>query len=522
MKYHLMDNKPDNPIVRILLIEDDTLDQMAFTRMVREQNLAYECTMAASVAKAKAVLNNEMFDVVIIDYFLGDGTAFDVLDSVRNTPIIFATGAGTEELAVEAMKAGAKDYLIKDPDRNYLKILPETIKKSLSRKRMEDELRRYHSNLEILVKERTEQLAEEKELLAVTLSSMGDGVIAVDNQKRITLFNKVAEELTGWRFQEIPGMIVDGIFRLLDEKTMEMVQSPIEKVLKSGQAETLSSHKTLAGRNGRNLPVYAMATPIRRGEGGVIGVVMVFRDISKEREVEQMKADFISMMSHELRTPLTSIKAYTETILCTPEMPEETKHQFLMTVDEESNRLAGLVESILEISRIESGTVKLESKPVNVPDVAAAIALALKPLADKKNISLISDIETGIPAVLTDESAIQSIVTNIANNAIKFTPDGGNVRIEVKHTDEDLILRVADTGMGIPKEDLPKIFDKFYRVRRTGKQIQGTGLGLAVVKEIVTMLGGRIEVQSEINKGTVFKIVLPLKTVKATDIAVVS
>jgi len=182
---------------KVLLIEDDKLDRMAFLRMAEDKQLPYGCTVVGSVSQAKTILASERFDIIIVDYLLGDGTAFDVLNSITDTPTIFATGAGNEELAVKAMKAGACDYLIKDPTHSYLKVLPQIIKNAISHKKAQDELKKYHHRLEELVKERTDQLAEEKELLSVTLSSMGDAVIAVDAGKRIILFNTIAEDLTG-------------------------------------------------------------------------------------------------------------------------------------------------------------------------------------------------------------------------------------------------------------------------------------------------------------------------------------
>ena len=206
----------DDTRYKVLLIEDDKIDRVAFKRLVEDENLPYDYLIAGSVSEAQDILSSNEFDVAIIDYLLGDGTAFDLLDSMADVPVIFATGAGNEELAVKAMKAGACDYLIKDFKRNYLKVLPEVMKNAVSHKRAQDELKQYHNNLELLVKERTGQLAAEKELLSVTLSSMGDGVIAVDAEKRITLFNKVAENLLGWQFEQVRGKPVDEIFKVIN------------------------------------------------------------------------------------------------------------------------------------------------------------------------------------------------------------------------------------------------------------------------------------------------------------------
>jgi PAS domain S-box-containing protein len=495
---------------RILMVEDDRLDQMAFKRMVKEENLPYDYTIAGSVAQAEQILGGEKFDLVFVDYLLGDGTAFDILESIVDTPAVFATGTGSEELAVKAMKSGASDYLIKDPARNYLKVFPEIVKNTIRHKKAEDELKRYHVKLVELVKERTEQLAEEKELLAVTLSSMGDAVVAVDAENRIMLLNKTAEQLTGWRFEEVQGKPVDDIIRTINEQTRQPADSPIDRVLESRKIESGTDHDALVARLGRECPVSATAAPIRRNDGTMAGIVMVFRDVSQQREIDRMKSDFISSVSHELRTPLTSIKAYAETMLQDRNMTEETKREFLQIINEESDRLTNLINGILEISKIESGTIEIVRTRVNVASVISRAVADLEYLAGKKNIRLETDIAEHLPELLGDENKIRSMVSNLVNNAIKFTPENGRVMVSSQVNNNELLIKVTDNGMGIPKEDLPKIFGRFYRVHRPGTQIQGTGLGLAIVKEIVIRHDGRIEVESEINKGSTFTVYLPM------------
>ncbi len=483
---------------------------MAFKRMVKEENLPYDYTIAGSVAQASVILNNEKFDLIFVDYLLGDGTAFDILDSIVGTPAVFATGTGSEELAVKAMKSGASDYLIKDPARNYLKVLPEIVKNAIRHKNAEDELKQYHEKLVELVKERTEQLAEEKELLAVTLSSMGDAVIAVDADNRITLFNKAAEQLTGWRFEEVRYKQVDEIIKIINEITKQPNDSPIDMVLESREIESGTGNDVLIARNGRQCPIDATAAPIRKNDGTMTGIVMVFRDVSQQREIDRMKSDFISSVSHELRTPLTSIKAYAETMLEDHEMRDETRREFLQIINEESDRLTDLINGILDISKIEAGTIEIIRKPVNVASVVKRAAVSLEYLAGKKQIKLQTDITENLPELLGDENKIYSMITNLINNALKFTPEDGTVSVLAKLINNELVIKVSDTGMGIPKDDLNKIFGRFYRVRRPGKQIQGTGLGLAIVKEIVIRHDGRIDVESEIDKGSIFTVYLPV------------
>jgi len=495
---------------KILLIEDDKLDRMAFERLVEKQNLPYDYTIANSVAQAKNILENENFDIVIVDYLLGDGTAFDVFNFITDTPAIFATGAGTEELAIKAMKSHAYDYLIKDPDRNYLKVLPTVIKNAVNHKHAEQQLKKYHENLEVLVAERTAQLAAEKDLVSVTLSSMGDGVIAVDAEKRIMLFNKIAENLTGWKLHEAQGKNVDKIFHLCDEQTKKSVQSPIDRALRSGQIETACDKDCLVAKDGTCRSIAATAAPIRNNEQTMIGVVMVIRDVSREREIDRMKTNFVSSVSHELRTPLTSIKAYTATILRDPDMPKKIRNEFLTIIDEESNRLAKLVENLLEVSKIESGTAELTQQNVDIAAVIEQVLSTLQPLADEKNVRLKYEPTDELMTLPADRTRICSVVTNLINNAIKFTPQYGQVTVEIERKGYELVIKVSDTGVGIPKEALPRIFDRFYRVYRTGEQIQGTGLGLAIVKKIVAMHNGRIEVESKPQEGSTFTVYLPV------------
>ncbi|MHC4646811.1 MAG: PAS domain-containing sensor histidine kinase [Planctomycetota bacterium] len=372
----------------------------------------------------------------------------------------------------------------------------------------ENLLKKYRENLRALVRERTEETDAEKELLSVTFSSIGEGVVVVDPEKRILLFNEVAEELAGWEFELVQDKSIDKLFRVVDERTREVVESPIERVLRSGSIETGSSLEVLVSADGRERPIATVAAPIRiRGE--TIGVVMVFRDVSREREVERMKQDFVSAISHELRTPLTSIIAYTETILHDSGMPGATREQFLGIIEEQGKRLANLIEGLLEISRLESGTMRISREEVNISGIVQQVWLSLQPLADDKDIRLDVDIEEGLAEVTGDEGRIQSVVTNLVNNAIKFTPEKGEVSVSVRQEGEEVVIRVSDTGMGISSDALGKVFDPFYRVPASSERVQGTGLGLAIVDKIVQLHNGRIGVESEVNEGTTFTVFLP-------------
>ncbi len=346
---------------------------------------------------------------------------------------------------------------------------------------------------------------------------MSDGVIAVDVDKKIILFNRVVENLLGSSWQKSIGKNVDEVLRIVKEGTGQPVENIVDAVLQTGQSRIGSDQDCLVTEDGRLHPVDVSAAPICENAGNVVGIVVVLRDVTREREIERMKKDFISSVSHELQTPLTSIIAYTDAILSMPDLPEKSRREYILIVEEESKRLANLIESILEISRIESGGIQIVRQDVNVAAVIRRVLSALKPLADKRLIRLELDLPA-VPLILKgDETKIESVISNLVNNAIKFTPENGAINISVRLSASGgpaggLFISVADTGLGIPKESLPRIFDRFYRVYRPGVKVPGTGLGLAIVKEYVEMHGGRIEVESEEGRGSNFTVILPLTT----------
>ena len=495
---------------RVLLIEDDKIDQLAFTKMIKEEKLPYNCILADSVKDAKYILNNQSFDIIIADYSLKDGTAFDILRIGKETPIIFTTGTGNEKLAVQAMKAGAYDYLIKNPSRSYLSILPVIIENAINHAKMAMKIKAYHENLEEIVKERTEQLQQEKELLSVTLSSMTDGVIVVDENKNVILINNIAEKLTGNILKNAKGKNINEILQLINERTKEPIENPINKVISTGHIQTMIEPGILLLTDNEEYPVSIAAAPFCKVKGIISGAVILIHDRSQEHIVDQMKTDFISSVSHELRTPLTSIKAYTETILRDPNMPEEQKREFLIIIDKESIRLADLVNGLLEISKLDSGQFEVVKQDINIVDIAEQIIHSLKCTAENKNVVLEKNFAGTIPLLWGHDSRIRSLISNLISNALKFTPSGGKVSVNLEYDNNELIISVSDTGIGIPAEDIPHIFDRFYRVPQKDSKIPGTGLGLAIVKEVAALHDGKVDVESELGKGTTFIVTLPL------------
>ena len=246
----------ENTRCRILLIEDDKLDQKAFKRMVEDNELSYDCTTAASVSEARSILDSEQFDIVIADYSLGDGTAFDILDWVKNTPIVFVTGAGDEEIAVKAWKAGAYDYLIKDHERNYLKTVPITVENAIKHKRMESRLR----------------------LLSHAIMSTDDSVYITDLEDKITFVNRAFCETYKYTEEEIIGkdcnVLWEGSFAVSDSENVYQAV---------GGWETGFFHKR---KDGSKFPVFLTRSDVKDESGNEIALVVISRDISERMQLE--------------------------------------------------------------------------------------------------------------------------------------------------------------------------------------------------------------------------------------------
>jgi len=228
-------------------------------------------------------------------------------------------------------------------------------------------------------------------------------------------------------------------------------------------------------------------------------------------EIEQMENEFISHLYHELLSPLGSIKGFAGTILADKEMDEETRIEFLNIINDESERLALLIENLLDLSKIEYGQIKMDKQKVQVLDIVQDAVSNLKPEFEKKKIGIKTDMPQDIPLIFCDRDMILKVMVNLLLNALKFTPGGGRVTISVEKEREKIKVKVSDTGVGIQKKNLPFIFDKFYRAERPTDKKRGTGLGLSIAKEIIKSHGGDIWAESRPSKGSTFYFRLPIK-----------
>ncbi|HEY9762591.1 MAG TPA: ATP-binding protein [Trichocoleus sp.] len=364
---------------------------------------------------------------------------------------------------------------------------------------------------------------QQRDLLSVTLSSIGDAVITVDGRKQVTFLNPVAEVLTGWPEKEARGLHIDDIFQIVDISTGELVQSPFEMTLQEGIVQGLADNIGLQNRDGLIVPIDDSCAPIVSKNGLLRGAVMVFRDITerqqaeaetqqaltKERELNELKSSFISMISHDIRTPLAIILSSIDLLQAyATKATEEKRQRYFQQIRTAVRRMQDLLDDVLLISRAESGAVKYEPTALDLDEFCRRLVEEIQVISGDRYDIVFTNLGD-CRYVCMDQKLMQHIFMNLLSNAVKYSPEGGWVDFEVECREGVGIFRVRDQGIGIPADDLPSLFTAFRRGRNVGA-ISGTGLGLSIVKTCVDMHLGKIHVSSEVGKGTTFEVILPL------------
>jgi len=344
------------------------------------------------------------------------------------------------------------------------------------------------------------------------LSSVGDSLIAVDYKGMIMTVNKQAEIMLDLKADEVIGKSYLDYIRLADKdgRIIPNDQRPIYKTLSTG-TRIIDNSYFYTKKDGTKFAVSITATPILL-VGKAIGAIDVIRDITKEKEVDRMKTEFISLASHQLRTPLSAIKWYIEMLL-NGDVGKLTvdQEQFIKNVEESSERMISLVNSLLNISRIESGRIIIDPQPTDLNELLIGVIKELEVKFFEKKINPTVNVEPNLPKINIDPKLIRNVYINLLTNAIKYTPEKGNIAISLTKKDEQIISQISDNGYGIPKREQHKIFKRFFRAENIVKlETEGTGLGLYLVKAIIESSSGRIWYESEESKGTTFWFSLPV------------
>jgi len=339
------------------------------------------------------------------------------------------------------------------------------------------------------------------------LSEAFTGVMVVDTYLRVREFNPAAETITGYEAAEVLG---HPLWQFFGEEVYGE-GSPLHRAITS-RKRVLPTETMIAGRRGKR-DILLGVTPLRGDEPALAEYLLSFADVTELKEIERLKTNIVANVSHELRTPLASIRAYTELLIENlDEGDEELRQRFLGVIDQETQELADLITDLLNVARLESGRFVPHKEEISLRYVAEETLARLQTQAEKRGVELLLDVPSDLPHLLADPEMMGILLKNLIDNAIKFSTHGGEIKVSMRADEEQQILTVTDDGIGIAPEDLPHIFEKFYRANSTIELgFEGTGLGLTLVREVVDAHEGDIEVQSERGKGTCFTVVLPMK-----------
>lgn len=377
--------------------------------------------------------------------------------------------------------------------------------------RMADKLKKSYGDLEQKVKERTAELEEAKNRSEVLLASIGDGVFAIDKERNIIHFNKQAEELSGYKSSEVLGKPYYDVLKFVKEKDRSENIAFIRKAL-NGETSEMADETVLIRKDQIELAVEDSAAPLKDEKGEVFGVIVVFRDATKEREIQQMRSEFNSLVSHELRSPLGVIGGYLE-MLRDERTGKLTKEQRKL-IDQTTNasgRLLKLVDELLDVARFEEGRIETEPVMVDPADLAEkAVTKDIQQLFKEKKQKFIFKKPASLSKIRVDPRFIITPIQNLLSNASKYTPAEGKIEFEVSQKDNRVIFKVTDSGIGIPRDEQFNVFQRFFRASNTTHLEKGTGLGLYMTKLMIEASRGRIRFESEKNKGTTFYFTLPV------------
>jgi PAS domain S-box-containing protein len=358
--------------------------------------------------------------------------------------------------------------------------------------------------LAYVVRRDSARVRQSEEQLATTLRSIGDAVIATDNKGLVTMANPVAEALTGWTIGAARGKPLDEVFKILNEQTREPVESPVTKVLREGGIVGLANHTVLVHRAGHETPIEDSGAPICDKEGAIIGVVLVFRDATRERAAQnamitadRRKDEFLATLAHELRNPLAPIRQAASLA----SHANATAEQIIWSngvIERQTAHMARLLDDLLDVSRITRGRLEVRRTRVALRTIVDAAVETARPAIDAGQHDL--RIELPADAVLLDVDALRiaQVLGNLLTNAAKYTPAHGVIKLVAAREGSEAVVRVSDNGIGLTADDLPRIFQMFAQVKPTlDRKEAGLGIGLALSKALVDLHGGSLEGRSE-------------------------
>lgn len=488
-----------NSPAKILVVDDEMGIREGCKRALVTEGYAIDLAEDGTVGLHKILTN--AYDLILVDLMMPGIGGLDLIRKVHDIDpeiiVVVITGYATIETAVESTKRGAYDYLPKPFAPETLAVL---VKRGLEKRELRLEAQRLHHERE----QRLLELAGEKSRLRTIIGCMADGVMVTNLEHRLVLWNASAVKMLRLGGTDEPGQTLAHYIK--NTAIVEVLQ----KILAS-KDDGLSMISQEIRLDDPNLVLMAQMAPVRDEQGTLLGAVTVLRDITKLKEIEKIKSQFVSMVAHELRSPLAAIEGWLEVVISGAAGGDERQKQaWLVRAKERAHSLLALVNDLLEINKIAAGKVAQKMESIQVADIIRKIIDFLKPEADRKAVSFTLKLSDSLPSVQADVQDMEKLFTNLISNAIKYNVDNGSVTIETTVDANYVGFHVKDTGIGMSQEHLPRIFDDFFRIedKRTRK-ISGTGLGLTIAKKITDSHFGHIEVKSQPDKGSTFSVYLP-------------
>jgi two-component system, OmpR family, phosphate regulon sensor histidine kinase PhoR len=442
------------------------------------------------------------FDLAILDLKMPDIDGIQVMKEILkvypDTVCLIATGYASYETAVEAIKLGAFSYIPKPftPEELFQKLT-----EGYSRRELIIEKKKWKQERE----ERLLEVAFEKSRLNTIINSITDGLLVVNKNGEAVLFNPSALKYLGFDQIKIEEYIIDRLHPQIADLINKFfsVQTCTQKSF-SSQVELKPNHE---------LFVEATSSPVFHPDGTLAGVVVVIKDITELKKIEFLKSQFVSMVSHELKAPVAAVYGYLS-LFSDPSihLSDEQKHNYIIRSQIRLDGLLKMVNDLLDISRMELRSVKKEIKEIDILAIIKSVIELFQIEIKKKNISVNIKVPENLPLLNADQDEVGRLFTNLISNAIKYNKTDGSIDVIINLSGNYIITEVKDTGIGLKMAEKEKLFQEFFRAKNEKtKDISGTGLGLSIVKRIVDSYSGKLEVESEFNIGTSFKIFLPLR-----------
>jgi two-component system, OmpR family, phosphate regulon sensor histidine kinase PhoR len=483
---------PAEDVPRVLVIDDEERIRGACQLVLEESG--YDVSLAANGIQGLEQLKLEHYDIVLLDLMMPSLSGFDVLAEVKSihpdTVVIVITGYATLEHSVEAMKKGAFDFIPKPFTPEHLRI---TVAKALTHIRT------------------LYDIAETRSRIRAMVNRLSDGVMCTNRENRIVLANPAFLRMIGRSVEPVSGLLVDEVVIIDPLRTMvgSVLETAPEAFAEQSREFTLTEEDT-----GKEKIISARCAPFRDRRERNLGVITVLHDITALKQIDRMKSEFVSMVSHEIRGPMNSVQMQLQVVLdgLAGELTQEQRG-ILERASGKIGSLCQMTSELLDLARIESGLTSLERERVDMTELIRDQVALHGPRAADAGIGMEMDLPATLPPLLGHRRSLEEVLSNLITNAIKYTPAGGQIRVSARVKQNYVCIEVRDTGLGIANEDQKRIFQRFYRVKNVQtRQIQGTGLGLSLVKKIVNAHQGSIRVESQPGVGSTFFIDLPMNS----------